>query len=193
MARDHAGDDLRPSSPLPPVVTQVDAASRASSNGDARLAPPFVGVPTVRASAAQPAVQLTQPEPASSDEALDDVPWAQGPADETGEVEPVFEADVSETEAALAALSMAARAEEFPLDAFIIPEHSHRIPNGFEGKALPEAPAHTPVTDLADRLEKLSHRLRIEDADAVVNRLAGGDKLDALLAGLLAGYIAGSR
>ena len=72
-------------------------------------------------------------------------------------------------------------------------QHAQRIPNGFEGKKLPDPPAHTPVTDLADRLEKLSHRLRVEDANAVIARLAGGDKLDALLAGLLAGYIAGSK
>ena len=59
-------------------------------------------------------------------------------------------------------------------------------------KPLPPAPESTPLTSLAERLEKLSHRLRVEDTDAVVRRLAGGDRLDTLLAGLLAGFLAGS-
>jgi hypothetical protein len=187
MANDHAGDDLRRIAPLPPVSSQPGGGFGAPVNGDGRMAAPFVGSPTMHISRAQPAAVYT---PAPEEE---EIPWAQGPLDETGEVEPVFEADVSETEAALAALSLASRGEEFPLDAFIIPEQTQRIPNGFEGKPLPEERPHTPVTDLADRLEKLSHRLRVEEAEAVVSRLAGGDKLDALLAGLLAGYIAGSK
>lgn len=144
--------------------------------GESRLAPPFMGHPTIAA----PIEEAT-------------MPW-EAPADDEGTVEPVFEADVSETEAVLAALSASARRDdEFPMDAFIIPEQAQRVPTGLEGKPLPEQPAHTPVTELADRLEKLSHRLRVEDADAVLKRLASGDKLDALLAGLLAGFLAGSK
>jgi hypothetical protein len=184
MAQDHAGDDLRRISPLGPVISQPSSGLSASLNGEARMAAPFVGRPTIVVNNA-PSTSATS--------VVEELPWEQDEDDETGEVEPVFEADVSETAAALAELSKAARGEEFPLDAFIIPEHAQRVPNGFEGKPLPEAPQHTPVTDLADRLEKLSHRLRVEDANAVVTRLAGGDKLDALLAGLLAGYLAGSK
>ena len=183
MPYDGAGDDLRRISPLGPVVSQPGTGFAAPLNGDGRMAAPFVAKPAIVADKA----------PAVSAAVVEELPWEQNPSDETGEVEPVFEADVSEAEAALAALSQSVRAEEFPLDAFIIPEHAQRIPNGFEGKALPEAPVHTPVIELADRLEKLSHRLRVEEASAVVSRLAGGDKLDALLAGLLAGYIAGSK
>jgi hypothetical protein len=121
------------------------------------------------------------------------MPWDEN--DEEGTVEPAFEADVSETEAALAALSSAAvkAEEEFPLDAFIIPEHARSLPSGLAADTLTAEPEHTPVRDLADKLEKLSHRLRIEDADAVISRLAAGDKLDAMLAGLLAGFFAGSK
>lgn len=184
MTHDRAGDDLPRIAPFGPVTSQHGGASLPPLNGDARMAAPFVGKPTIVAAPVQPAATAA---------VVEEIPWAQDEMDETGEVEPVFEADVSETEAALAELSRAARADEFPLDAFIIPEHAQRIPNGFEGKKLPAPPAHTPVTELADRLEKLSHRLRVEDANAVIARLAGGDKLDALLAGLLAGYIAGSK
>lgn len=143
---------------------------------ESRLAPPFLGHPTIAAPIEEAAM-----------------PW-EAPADDEGTVEPVFEADVSETEAVLAELSASARRdEEFPMDAFIIPEQAQRVPTGLEGKPLPEQPAHTPVTELADRLEKLSHRLRVEDSDVMLKRLASGDRLDALLAGLLAGFLAGSK
>jgi hypothetical protein len=119
-----------------------------------------------------------------------EMPWEQDEGDEEGTVEAVFEADVSETEANLAAL---AAPTEFPMDAFIIPEESQRVPTGLEGMPIPEPPAHTPVSELADRLEKFSHRLRVEDSTDVIARMAGGDKLDTLLAGLLAGFISGSK
>ncbi len=112
--------------------------------------------------------------------------------DEEGVVEPAFGAD---TDAVLEELtqhaSELARREEFPMDAFIVPEQSQRVPTGLEG--MPSSPNREPtvLSALAERLEKLSHRLRVEETDAVVRRLAAGDRLDALLAGLLAGYLAG--
>ncbi|MGQ0563148.1 MAG: hypothetical protein ACT443_14900 [Gemmatimonadota bacterium] len=167
-----ANEPKRAAAPLPPVTSQPGAASGMSGGRDGRMAPPFPGKPAVAAAA------LVEEET----------------ADEEGTAEPMFEADVFETEAVLAELSHAAHpAEEFPLDAFIIPEQTDRLPNGVERKPLAEASIHTPVSELADRLEKLSHRLRVEDADAVIARLATGDRLDALLAGLLAGYLAGSK
>jgi hypothetical protein len=57
---------------------------------------------------------------------------------------------------------------------------------------LPPAPENTPITSLAERLEKLSHRLRVDETEMIIRRLAAGDRLDTLLAGLLAGYLAGS-
>ena len=120
------------------------------------------------------------------------IPWDELP--EEGTVEPVFEADVSETAAALAEISAAhlRQDEEFPLDAFIIPEHSQHLPSGLEDAPASENP-HTAVTDLADRLEKLSHRLRVEESGTVIGRMASGDKLDAMLAGLLSGFLAGAK
>jgi hypothetical protein len=115
-----------------------------------------------------------------------DMPW-QTP--DEGVVEPAFEAD---TDAVFAELDQQARREEFPLDAFIVPEETRRVPAGMEGTAMPAGPEPSRVTALADRLEKLSHRLRVEDSNAMLSKLARGDRLDALLAGLLAGYLAGS-
>ena len=173
--------DAPPGSILPPATTQrVGDLPLAAS--DSRLAPPFVApsdhARSEPAAAAEPMQGLPRDE--------ESMPW-ETMSDE-GVVEPVFEA---ETEAVMAELSLQAKQSEFPLDAFIIPEESQRVPSGLEGKPASQQ-SHTPLTALADRLEKLSHRLRVEETQVVVRRLAGGDKLDALLAGLLAGYLAGT-
>lgn len=167
---------------MPPVTSQPGLLGGAPSDGNGHMAPPFVGEPTAALAREAPAAGVdAYEEPA--------VPWDDFA--EAGTVEPMFEADVSETEAVLAKLARAD--EEFPLDAFIIPEQSQRVPSGLEGKPVPNHPAPTPVTELAERLEKLSHRLRVEDSEVVLRRLAAGDKLDALLGGLLAGFLAGSK
>ena len=177
MQGDQAGDAQNNGKPMPPVSSQF-GSDMARFAGDVRQSPPFVGHPTITA------------KPLGNN----DMPWEDlEEEEEEGTVEPVFEADVSETEAALAALSQTRPEGEFPLDAFIIPEHSQRVPTGVESSTPTEPVAHTPVTDLAERLEKLSHRLRVEESDAVLSRLATGDKLDAMLAGLLGGYLAGTK
>ncbi|HEX6558698.1 MAG TPA: hypothetical protein VF021_04530 [Longimicrobiales bacterium] len=149
-----------------------------ASLADGDMAPPFMGTPRRTATGG-----AAEPESA----------WEELPAE--GSVEPAFEADVSETEAALAALSQVQpeAEEEFPLDAFIIPAHTRHVPTGLEGQPKSEVPAPTPISELAEKLEKLSHRLRVEDAETVLTRLAAGDKLDTMLAGLLAGYLAGAK
>lgn len=171
----------RSGSPLPPAFTK-HGDGRGASNGDGRLAPPFVGGPG--------GIWRDEPEaqqpPITASSGGGGMPW-QTP--DEGVVEPAFEAD---TDAVLAELDQQAIREEFPLDAFIVPEETRRMPAGMEGQAMPTGPEPTHVTALADRLEKLSHRLRVEDTNAMLSKLARGDRLDALLAGLLAGYLAGS-
>ena len=181
-----SGDDTPPFGMMPPAVTQQNG-DRPDARTDARMAPPFVGGPAhvPQFHAAEPAEALSA---AGAHHEEDIMPW--DPMEDEGVVEPVFQAD---TEDVLAQLSKQAQKEEFPMDAFIIPEQTQRVPTGLEGKPRTADPEHTPLSNLADRLEKLSHRLRVEDTQVVVRRLAGGDKLDALLAGLLAGYLAGSE
>ena len=166
---------------MPPAVTQRNGVEPAAAP-EARMAPPFVAGSDPAEVAASPAGAA----PSAGEE--ERMPW-ETMSDE-GVVEPMFEAD---TDAVLAELSQQAKKEEFPLDAFIIPDHAQRVPSGLEGKPLPPHAGPTPLNTLADRLEKLSHRLRVEDTEVMVRRLAGGDRLDALLAGLLAGYLAGSE
>lgn len=189
--------------PLPPVTSGPNAiAGRMAAARE--LAPPFVSrMPSLTTTpepdtpfephpvdVEPPAAELPAdgPQEVSSPEV--EMQWEQDAGDEEGTVEPMFEADVSETEATIAAMSPPS---EFPLDAFIIPEESQRVPTGLEGMPIPEPPPVTPVSELADRLEKFSHRLRVEDTDEVIARLAAGDKLDALLAGYLAGLSAGAK
>src|SRR5688572_1991331 len=106
--------------PLPPVPSVMNSHVNSVNAEAGNLAPPFLSHPSV-------ASNSISEEP--------DMPWEQDAGDEEGTVEAVFEADVSETEANLAAL---AAPTEFPMDAFIIPEESQRVPSGLEGKPIPE-------------------------------------------------------
>jgi hypothetical protein len=172
----------RSGSPMPPAFTK-HGDGRGASNGDGRLAPPFIGGPGGTPRNEPPG----EPPPISaSSGGGGNEPWE---TPDEGVVEPAFQAD---TDAALAELDQQARREDFPLDAFIVPEETRRMPAGMEGQAMPAGPEPSQVTALADRLEKLSHRLRVEETGAMLHKLARGDRLDALLAGLLAGYLAGS-
>jgi hypothetical protein len=202
----------RAGSLLPPATTRRLPERPAASPGEARIAPPFIPAgsiqpdpePQPQASAPifEPPAQRETPAlvasaPDQDEPAADSTPPSLAALDADipdgeGIVEPVFQAD---TDSVLAELTQhadeASRREEFPLDAFIVPEHTQHVPSGLENGLPHGAPDSTPVTSLAERLEKLSHRLRVEDTDAVVRRLAAGDRLDSLLAGLLAGYLAG--
>ncbi|HET9439668.1 MAG TPA: hypothetical protein VFO52_05835 [Longimicrobiales bacterium] len=175
----NAPEAIEPVNPFEPFqpVEPIEAPS---------LPTPWTSAPVAEAA--------PEPEPLEDivpTEETEDTRWEAMSSDE-GVVEPAFEAD---TDAVLEALTQQAaelaRKDEFPLEAFIVPEKTQRVPTGFEPKNATDKAQHTPLTSLAERLEKLSHRLRIEDSDSVVRRLAGGDRLDALLAGLLAGYLAG--
>ncbi len=81
----------------------------------------------------------------------------------------------------------ASASSDFPLDAFIIPEGSSRLPAG-----LVEADRRQRqrALDLADRLEALAARLRRDGYTALARQTVHGDSVDALLAGILAGYLA---
>ncbi len=188
----------RPSSPAFFELVEDEPVSEAVLEP---VSEPEIETEALRAPEAEP-FELTAPPPFEFDapeqfEAIapaqddEDHRWEEVPGDE-GVVEPAFEAD---TDAVLEALTQQAqdlaRREDFPLEAFIVPAQAHHVPNGFEPGTVSEPPENQMMISIAERLEKLSHRLRIEDTETVVRRLAAGDRLDALLAGLLAGYLAG--
>jgi len=107
--------------------------------------------------------------------------------DGEGVVEPAFEEDVHATEEMLA--DSARSAQEFPMDAFIIPEHTSRLPTGVADEEGAEADEDGATAEIAARFEEISKLLREEDVNELLVRLARGDRLDALLAGFLAGYL----
>lgn len=76
--------------------------------------------------------------------------------------------------------------DDFPLDAFIIPEGTERLPAGL---AEADRRQRQRASELADRLEALAWRLRREGYSALARQTAHGDPVDALIAGILAGYL----
>jgi hypothetical protein len=190
-------EDTNPSASalLPPATTRWQPLRPAPGAREPRIAPPFVVRATTEVIAEPQTAELpsrVEPEIPETEPAVEVEPTWEDQLEE-GIVRPAFEAD---SDAALEAFTFEAtelaRKDDFPLEAFIVPEQAQRIPSGMEGKPLPAQPEITPVTSLADRLEKLSHRLRVEDTEAIIRRLASGDRLDTMLAGLLAGYLAGT-
>jgi hypothetical protein len=96
--------------------------------------------------------------------------------------------------------------EAFPLDAFFIPEEADHIAAAESGESWAAAAEPTtgddaayrtgggdrlpPEVELADRLERLARRLRTEGAGALLDPTGREDRLDTLLGGVLAGYLA---
>lgn len=81
--------------------------------------------------------------------------------------------------------------DDFPVHAFQI-EGEELEPAEAEVRA-PHGPLDDSVYDLADRLEAMAQRLRAEGSAAAEAEMSAPDRFTALLAGLLAGYLAGRR
>lgn len=62
------------------------------------------------------------------------------------------------------------------------------VPGAYETPGAPDA-----AIKIAERLEELAARLRAEGAPATAADMASSDRLTALLAGLIAGYLAGQE
>lgn len=78
----------------------------------------------------------------------------------------------------------AAEDDDFPVEAFDVPE-LHRAPAG----AAPAAAAGA-EGEVAERLERFAARLREQGAAALTAEIQSADRFDALLAGMIAGYLA---
>lgn len=81
------------------------------------------------------------------------------------------------------------RAEEPAADHVATPESGERDADATVELDAP-VPGDTPVEPLAARLERLAERLRTDGRNALAEEMSRGDRLDAALAGLLAGYLA---
>lgn len=149
--------------PTPPTST---GWSREPADTDEELAPPFIpgGAPAPVESA--PGSDLDE------DTGVEAFPFAP---DEPGTVG----AGRRELE------------DDFPVHAFQIEGGEVEPAEAEVGGALqrPDAGVH----DLADRLEAMAHKLRAEGSAAAEAEMSAPDRFTALLAGLLAGYLAGRR
>lgn len=74
--------------------------------------------------------------------------------------------------------------EPFPLDAFIVPPAAL-------GARADDAAAARQLDLVADRLADFAFELRAHGSTALQNRLHHGDRLDTVVAAVLAGYLAG--
>lgn len=179
---------------LPPAVTNRAGTTVGNDRG-APLAPPYRPVAPKRAGSLQPVAATAAPSAAvpilpATDETMS---WVAPSAE--GEVEPIFEGDLSLTPAPAPVTSERPK-EAFPIDAFIITEETKVVPTGLapaEVEAVKQQTEHPPqdaAHDVADRFEKLSRRLRTEDPESLMRSLAEGDRFDTLLAAFLTGYFA---
>lgn len=82
-----------------------------------------------------------------------------------------------------------------PASAFIFPDEPVVGAGGYGEPVNPPsvAPHGDPVHTLADRLEHLARQLRAEGTAALAAGAVAGDRFDALMAGLLTGYLAAQR
>ena len=159
----------------------------------------------VAGSAPEAASSTREPEAAPDVESSPfDFPWEQGEA-EAVEAEPEPAPDVQggpdldapgvagpEASAAAPAPFVADDEDEFPFDAFDIEGDDAPAPTPEAGiGAGPAAAAGTDTEALADRVESLAAVLRREGRAGVEREMTSRDRLTALVAGVLAGYLAG--
>jgi hypothetical protein len=162
--------------PLPPTRTEATNGVRKETSGGPL--PPF------RSGFAD---QQAAPESV----AAESVAHGEAGADEAEEFQilPITDALAEEQRGTSVAASTAEPADldDFPLDAFIIPDDAQRLPTGLQAA---DRQKRQRATDLADRLEALASRLRREGYSALARETVGGDPVGALISGILAGYLA---
>ena len=162
-------------SPLPPTRTEATNGVRRSSSGGPL--PPFR------------AGSLLKQMPQES-VAAETAGYGESSADDSEEFQilPITDALAEEQRGVPdEASSDNSLVDDFPLDAFIIPEDAQRLPTGLRAA---DRRKRQRATDLADRLEALAVRLRREGYSALAKETVGGDPVGALISGILAGYLA---
>ena len=162
-------------SPLPPTRTEATNGVRRSSSGGPL--PPFRAGSLLRA-----LPQESVPAEAAG--------YGEAAADESEEFQilPITDALAEEQRGVPdESSSDNSLVDDFPLDAFIIPDDAQRLPTGLRAA---DRRKRQRATDLADRLEALAVRLRREGYSALAKETVGGDPVGALISGILAGYLA---
>jgi hypothetical protein len=193
--------------PLPPARTALRPGG-ASVEDEVRPVRPFVSsvapveppVPgPVEAQPAWPAETRTVPETEPSAAAEPSLPTVDVRAGLPGDVPAADAGGLTDGNGVAEALE-----EAFPVDAFFVPEEVAHAPvglnvGGIDTDVAPSADAAPAVGSgdplavarLADRLDRFAQRLRRDGYAAIGAGMARGDRLELLLSGLLAGYLAG--
>ncbi len=85
-----------------------------------------------------------------------------------------------------------AEAATFPEDAFFIPDEARGSAAGDAGRAAAAGKeAAADAQRAAKQLEELARVVREQGADGLAERVVSSDRLEAILAGVVAGYLAG--
>ena len=166
--------------PLPPTRTEATNGVRRPISGGPL--PPFRARTGVEAASSAPVEGMVADIAPSQDLAAEDA--------EDFQILPIEDALAEEqrsTGGDIAAISDNAVVDDFPLDAFIIPEDSQRLPSGLQAA---DRRKRQRAVDLAERLEGLAVRLRREGYSALAKETVRGDPVGALISGILAGYLA---
>lgn len=175
--------------PAPPTST---GWSSEDDGQDEELAPPFVPggtepEPAAR-EAAEPADVDAQAEPLAAPFEPAAAPEEAG---DQAEDEESFPFETGWTEGAAADES---EEDEFPFDAFDIEGESGEDEAGPDTPQDPEARVTREMAaarEAASRLEEMARRLRDQGPEAARAEIDSSDRFTSLLAGLLAGYLAG--
>jgi hypothetical protein len=190
---------------VPPPASTEWSHNAAEEGGELPLPPFFAGEEEpAPATGPAPALESAQPEE----------PWDPGtPVEDTAEEDQSFPFDpgdrgaeeVHETRRRSAEEeAIMARAEvpvldaeepeyDFPVESLRLPKRDYGMESNIPQPKVAPPPADRTATravELADRLDRLSGALRSRGPAALTDRLAGGDRFDALLTGLLAGFLA---
>lgn len=162
--------------PAPAVAPAAESAASAANDG-----------PEMAAPEPEPASPTVEPEAAANlDSSPFDFPWESG-----AEAEPASPDEAAESAGGWQPGPTPAQDDEFPFDAFDI--EGDEAGAEFAAPSQPPTPASPDMDreELASRVERLAGVLRTEGRTGVEREMASDDRLVSLLAGVLAGYLAG--
>jgi hypothetical protein len=152
--------------PLPPTVTNRSGADGRQQQEEGPILPPFF-----------PSGGGHAPSSDSGDDRSEADFWNALGA----------EGDAAQS---VTAFAPGASAENFPMDAFFIPEGAEHVPAGVDASAAQrlEHRLELDPSAIAERLEMVARRLRL-DGERALKPMLDGDTLDALLGRVLGDYL----
>jgi hypothetical protein len=167
--------------PLPPTVTKRSDADGGPAHGEGPILPPFLPSGARPYSTSPIEIQSASASPADAGGDVSEADYWNELAN-SGEI------------AQVSAFAPDGQAENFPMDAFFIPEGADHVPAGVDASAAQHLEHRVELDPkaIAERLEMVARRLRLDGKDALEPML-DGDRLDALLGRVLGEYLASQK